>query len=111
LESPTDVRSTPTSGAKAQVPELRICADSVEKPRGCGAAIRLIHSGVKVHLALGYTDLRKGLDGLAILVQRMLELDTFSGHMFVFRGRRADLMNTLVLGRQRYIRKRLGGRK
>jgi IS66 Orf2 like protein len=84
-------------------------SDSVEKLRGCGAAIRLIHSGVKVHLALGCTDLRKGLDGLAILVQRMLELNPFSGHMFVFRGRRADLMKTLGLGWQRSITKRLEG--
>jgi transposase len=55
----------------------------------------IVPAGVKVHLALGYTDLRKGLDGLAILVQQMLEQDPFSGHMFVFRGRRADLIKIL----------------
>ena len=51
--------------------------------------------GVRVHVALGVTDLRKGMDGLAMLVQRVLEQDPFSGHMFVFRGRRADLIKTL----------------
>lgn len=55
----------------------------------------IVPAGVKVHLALGLTDLRKGLDGLAILVQQVLEQDPFSGHMFVFRGRRADLIKIL----------------
>jgi len=55
----------------------------------------LIPSGVKVHLATGYTDLRKGLDSLAMLVEQVLEQDPFSGHMFVFRGRRADMIKIL----------------
>jgi transposase len=46
-------------------------------------------------MAVGYTDLRKGLDGLAILVEQILEKDPFSGHMFVFRGRRADMIKVL----------------
>ncbi len=55
----------------------------------------LIPSGVKVHLALGLTDMRKGMDWLAMLVQKALELDPFTGHLFVFRGRRADLIKIL----------------
>jgi transposase len=55
----------------------------------------LVPAGVKVHLALGYTDLRKGLDGLAVLVEQVLEKDPFSGHMFVFRGKRADMIKIL----------------
>lgn len=55
----------------------------------------LVPAGVRVHVALGVTDLRKGMDGLAMLVQRLLEQDPFSGHMFVFRGRRADLIKIL----------------
>jgi transposase len=50
----------------------------------------LLPPGVKVHLAFGYTDMRKGIDGLAMLVQGMLRQDPFSGHLFVFRGRKAD---------------------
>jgi len=43
-------------------------------------------------LALGYTDMRKGIDGLAMLVQAVLRQDPFSGHLFVFRGRKASLI-------------------
>ena len=49
----------------------------------------LVPAGIKAHIAVGYTDLRKGLDGLAVLVEQVLEKDPFSGHMFVFRGKRA----------------------
>src|SRR5438067_10407207 len=53
----------------------------------------LLPPGVKVHLAFGYTDMRKGIDGLAILVQEVLRQDPFTGHLFVFRGRtRANLI-------------------
>ncbi len=51
-----------------------------------------VRAGVKVHIALGVTDMRKGLDGLAMLVQEMLEQDPFSGHLFAFRGRKANLI-------------------
>jgi transposase len=49
----------------------------------------IVPAGVKVHLALGYTDMRKGIDGLAMLVQDTLKKDAFSGHLFAFRGKRA----------------------
>ena len=55
----------------------------------------LLPAGVKVHLALGYTDMRKGIDGLATLVQEVLKKDPFSGHLFVFRGRKANLIKIL----------------
>ena len=38
----------------------------------------LLPPGVKVHLAFGYTDMRKGMDGLALLVQEVLQADPFS---------------------------------
>ena len=44
---------------------------------------------------LGYTDMRKGFDGLAMLVQEMLRQDQFSGQLFVFRGRKADMLKLL----------------
>jgi transposase len=47
----------------------------------------LLPPGVKVHLALGYIDMRKGIDGLAMLVQSVLRQDPFSGHLFVGRRR------------------------
>jgi len=53
----------------------------------------VVPAGVKVHLALGYTDMRKGLDGLATLIQEHLKKD--SGHLFVFRGKNASLLKIL----------------
>lgn len=38
----------------------------------------------RVYLALGSTDMRKAIDGLSILVEGVLELNPFSGHLFVF---------------------------
>jgi len=55
----------------------------------------LLPAGVRVHLALGVTDMRKGLDGLATLVQETLRKDPFSGHIFAFRGRRANMIKVL----------------
>jgi transposase len=39
-------------------------------------------------LVAGVTDMRKGFDGLAALVQTQINADPFSGQLFVFRGRR-----------------------
>jgi transposase len=52
-------------------------------------------SGTRVWLATGATDMRKGFDGLASLVQSVLGEDPFSGHLFVFRGRRGHLAKVL----------------
>ena len=52
-------------------------------------------AGVRVFLACGVTDLRKGFDGLSMLVQQQLREDPFGGHVFVFRGRRGDLIKAL----------------
>ena len=49
-------------------------------------------AGTRVWLAAGVTDMRKGMDGLAALAQTVLEQEPFSGHVFVFRGRRGDLV-------------------
>jgi len=52
----------------------------------------LLPPNTKVHLAFGFIDMRKGIDGLAMLVQGVLGQDPFSGHLFVFRGRKANLI-------------------
>lgn len=41
-------------------------------------------STTRVYLAVGATDMRKGMDGLAGLVKSQLESDSTSGHLFVF---------------------------
>ena len=49
----------------------------------------------KVWLVAGVTDMRKGFNGLAALAQDVLKQDPFSGHLFVFRGRRGDLLKVI----------------
>ena len=55
----------------------------------------LIPPGVNVHLVPGVTDLRRNIDALGVLIQEALRRDPFSGHMFAFRGQRADLIKIL----------------
>lgn len=52
-------------------------------------------SNTRVWLAAGRTDMRRGFDGLAGLVQTALTADPYSGHLFVFRGKRGDLIKVL----------------
>jgi transposase len=51
--------------------------------------------GTRVWLGAGVTDMRKGMDGLAALVQTTLAENPFSGHLFAFRGKRGDLVKLL----------------
>ena len=50
-------------------------------------------SGVRVWLATGHTDMRKGFPGLSLLVQEVHHRDPLSGHLFVFRGRRGRYLS------------------
>lgn len=52
-----------------------------------------IPSGVRVWLATGHTDMRKGFSGLSLQVQEVLRHDPHGGHLFVFRGRRVQLVS------------------
>jgi transposase len=54
-----------------------------------------VPSGVSVWLATGHTDMRKGFPSLALVVQETLRRDPHCGHVFVFRGRRGDLIKVL----------------
>lgn len=49
----------------------------------------------RVYLARGVTDMRKSIDGLAVLVQEVLELDPFSPNLFVFCNRKRDKLKIL----------------
>ncbi|MTI64713.1 MAG: IS66 family insertion sequence element accessory protein TnpB [Methylophaga sp.] len=55
----------------------------------------MISSGARIWLVAGHTDMRKGFDGLAALVQVQLKQDPFSGQVFIFRGRRGDRVKVL----------------
>jgi len=52
-------------------------------------------AGTRIWIAAGVTDMRRGFTGLSALVQTKLEADPLSGHVFVFRGRRGDLIKLL----------------
>jgi transposase len=54
-----------------------------------------VPAGVHVWLATGHTDMRKGFNGLAVCVQEVLKRDPHSGNLFVFRGKRGDLVKLL----------------
>lgn len=49
----------------------------------------------KVYIACGYTDLRRGIDGLATIVQQKFSLDPFTNTLFLFCGRRRDRIKAL----------------
>ena len=47
-------------------------------------------AGTRIWVACGATDMRKGFDGLAMLAQDVVKQSAYCGHIFVFRGKRAD---------------------
>lgn len=52
-------------------------------------------AGIRIWLVAGITDMRSGFNGLAAKVETALEDDPFSGHVFLFRGRRGNVMKVL----------------
>lgn len=50
----------------------------------------------RVFIACGYTDLRRGIDGLAGIVQQKFQLNPFTSTMFLFCGRRRDRIKALL---------------
>ena len=54
-----------------------------------------IPSGVRVWLAVGHTDMRRGMNSLALQVQEVLRRDPHAGDLYVFRGRRGHLVKIL----------------
>jgi len=54
-----------------------------------------VPSNTRVWLAAGVTDMRRGFNTLAAQTERVLAEDPYSGHLFVFRGRRGDLLKII----------------
>ena len=52
-------------------------------------------SNARVWLATGTTDMRRGMNSLALLIQQVLQRDPHAGDVYVFRGRRGDLLKIL----------------
>lgn len=58
--------------------------------------LKELTSGVQVYMVTGYTDLRRSIDGLAMIVQAQLKLDPFNKALFLFCGRRCDRIKGLL---------------
>ena len=54
-----------------------------------------VPTNTKVWLAAGVTDMRKGFNGLSALAEKVLKQNPYCGHLFVFRGRRGDLIKVI----------------
>ena len=54
-----------------------------------------VPANTRIWLAAGVTDMRKGFNGLSALAEKVLKQDPYSGHLFVFRGRRGDLLKVI----------------
>lgn len=54
-----------------------------------------LRSGTRIWIAAGATDMRRGFQGLSSIVETVLEQAPYSGHVFVFRGKRGDLIKLL----------------
>lgn len=64
--------------------------DGVEVP-----GVIPVPANTRVWLSAGVTDMRKGFAGLSALAAEVLRLDPYCGHLFVFRGRRGDLIKVI----------------
>ena len=62
---------------------------------GSGAPMIPVPGGVRVWLASGVTDMRRGMNTLALQVQEDLGRDPHAGDLYIFRGRRGDLVKCL----------------
>lgn len=49
-----------------------------------------------VYLVTGYTDMRKSIDGLTMIIQANLSLDPFNKDLFLFCGKRCDMIKGLL---------------
>ena len=58
---------------------------------------------VQVFMAVEPVDMRKSIDGLLALVQHSFGHDAFSGHLYVFLGRRADRVKILTYERGGFV--------
>jgi transposase len=72
------------------------CRPSVtEIDPGEFAQVIELRTGTRIWIAAGVTDMRRGFQGLSAQVQTVLQQQPFSGHVFVFRGRRGDIVKLL----------------
>src|SRR5271155_3364798 len=65
------------------------------------ARVAMIHlpASVRVYLATSPCDMRRSFDGLHALVNAVMQLDAFAGHLFVFANKRRDRLKILYWDR------------
>ena len=82
------------NGVQISLP-VNISPDNIA---GSGTNIMLndLPANQQVYLATGYTDLRRSINGLAMIIQSQLYLDPFSTALFLFCGRRRDRIKGLL---------------
>jgi transposase len=72
-----------------------------------------VPAGARVWIATGATDMRKGMNGLALLVQEGLKRDPYAGDIYVFRGKAGSLIKALWqddFGMSLYVKRLDAGR-
>ena len=74
---------------------MRCRSGAVEVDLGEFAQVIELRTGTRIWIAAGVTDMRRGFPGLSAQVQMILKQQPFSGHVFVFRGRRGDIVKLL----------------
>ena len=65
----------------------------------------LIPNDVKIYACLDYTDMRKSINTLSLLVSDFLKMDPGSGHLFLFRSQRGDKIIVFIFPRLGFILK------
>ena len=101
-DQPTTRPTTPPADMiEIELPAPACGSAQVSRPQPCGwcwmfwRAMIAFPSSVRVWLAVGRTDMRRGMNGLALQVQQALGRDPHAGDMYVFRGARGDLLKIL----------------
>ena len=96
-----DCHAAGDDGDHCRIGQRRSVADRFGRFGGAGdgepagVAMIPIASGVRIWIATGHTDMRRGMHGLARQVQEGLGRDPFAGDVFVFRGRGGSLIKAL----------------
>lgn len=79
----------PASGIRIRV-DGDVNCKALKRSRCAPIRMISIPAGVRIYLACGHTDMRRGFDGLALMVQEVLAQDPYSGALFIFRGKRGS---------------------
>ena len=82
-------------GSAGQYPRRSRCGNDPGNRPGAEVMLSDFKCSCPVYLACGYTDQRRGIDGLAGIVQTQFHLDSFQNALFLFCGRRKDQLKGL----------------